>query len=236
VVIRIRISKKNRQHNQWTKEKIQKDKQRSTKHTFCLWSHSVILSVSMNWQWYWKLSICLWCQTYYEVTYKNNNASFEGINIQYRSLSNRTCCNAFDNVCLDLQNCCYSTYICEYYFRKSLWKRQSTNDAFYICMGSSVTNGWSCSGYSPIIISCGSTDREILVVMNYLWVIFLKFGLYRWTVLQPIKSPTQLFKKIEIVTTLILWCHWNKCFYFTGWNSDLCSNSSDSTEHKVFTK
>jgi len=32
VIIRIRISKKNRQHN-GQKEKIQKDKQRSTKHT-----------------------------------------------------------------------------------------------------------------------------------------------------------------------------------------------------------
>ena len=32
-VIRIRISKKNRQHND-QKEKVQKDKQRSTKHTY----------------------------------------------------------------------------------------------------------------------------------------------------------------------------------------------------------
>ena len=32
--IRIRISKKNRQQTQWAKEKVQKDKQRSTKHTY----------------------------------------------------------------------------------------------------------------------------------------------------------------------------------------------------------
>ena len=33
-VIRIRITKKNRQQTQWPKEKVQKDKQRSTKHTY----------------------------------------------------------------------------------------------------------------------------------------------------------------------------------------------------------
>ena len=33
-VIGINISKKNKQHNAWPKEKVQKDKQRSTKHTY----------------------------------------------------------------------------------------------------------------------------------------------------------------------------------------------------------
>jgi hypothetical protein len=33
-VIRIRITKKSRQQTQWPKEKVQKDKKRSTKHTY----------------------------------------------------------------------------------------------------------------------------------------------------------------------------------------------------------
>jgi hypothetical protein len=33
-VIGINISKKNKQHNAWPKEKVQKDKPRSTKHTY----------------------------------------------------------------------------------------------------------------------------------------------------------------------------------------------------------
>jgi len=39
-------------------------------------------------------------------TDKNNNVSLEGLNISYRSRSDTS-----DNVCLNLQSSCYSTYI-----------------------------------------------------------------------------------------------------------------------------
>jgi hypothetical protein len=48
-----------------------------------------------------------------DVTDKNNNISFEGLNIYYHSSSYRTRCDTTcsDNVCLDLQNWRYSIYI-----------------------------------------------------------------------------------------------------------------------------
>ena len=39
-------------------------------------------------------------------TDKNNNVNLEGLNISYRSH-----CDISDNVCLNLQSSCYSTYI-----------------------------------------------------------------------------------------------------------------------------
>ena len=53
-------------------------------------------------------------KSHYDVTDKNNNASFEDLNILYHqnhSLSCQTCCDTSNNVCLDLQNCRYSIFI-----------------------------------------------------------------------------------------------------------------------------
>lgn len=55
----------------------------------------------------------------------------------------------------------------------------------------SVAHGSSRSHYSPLIITRGSTDRLILVVMNYSLFISKHFDLFRRTVLQPIESETQ---------------------------------------------
>ena len=82
--------------------------------TFVLWSRRVILSVSINWLRYWKLSVGMILKTYYAVTDKHNNVSFEVIGKHYHwyhSLSYLTSCDTGDNVCLDLHNYHYSIYI-----------------------------------------------------------------------------------------------------------------------------
>jgi len=56
----------------------------------------------------------IWRKTHYDVTDKNNNISFEGLDIHYHkypSSPNRTHWDISDNVCLDLQNCYYSIFI-----------------------------------------------------------------------------------------------------------------------------
>jgi hypothetical protein len=53
-----------------------------------------------NWLSYWKV----WLQTHFDITDKNNNASFEDLDIHYHSSSlGQTCCDTSNNVCLNLQ-------------------------------------------------------------------------------------------------------------------------------------
>ena len=47
----------------------------------------------------------------YDVTSKNNNVSFAGLDIHYHRSSYQTCCYTSDNVCLDLKNWHYSIFI-----------------------------------------------------------------------------------------------------------------------------
>ena len=50
---------------------------------------------------------------HYDATDNNNNASFEGLDIhyhKYHSPAYQTCCDASDNVCLDIDKCHYSIY------------------------------------------------------------------------------------------------------------------------------
>jgi hypothetical protein len=44
-------------------------------------------------------------------TDKDNNVRLEGPNTHYHSSSFQTRCEAINNVCLDIQNCCYSVFI-----------------------------------------------------------------------------------------------------------------------------
>jgi hypothetical protein len=53
----------------------------------------------------------VWRQTHYDATDKNNNIRFEGLDIHYHSSYYRTRCYTIDNVCLGLQNWCYSIYL-----------------------------------------------------------------------------------------------------------------------------
>jgi ribosomal protein L20 len=56
----------------------------------------------------------IWRKTHYDVTNKNNNFSSEVLDRHYHKYSSssyRTHWNIRDNVCLDLQNCCYSLFI-----------------------------------------------------------------------------------------------------------------------------
>ena len=64
----------------------------------------------------------IWCKIYYDVTDKHNNISSEGLDRHYHknsSSSYQTHWDISDNVCLNLQNCCYSTCI---YISELLWE------------------------------------------------------------------------------------------------------------------
>ena len=99
--------------------------------TFSLWYVPLIKSGSLNWPWstkilgqfitsmrknrlwYWKLLVSVLRQTQFNVTDKNNNASFEDLDMHYlynHSSPCWTCCDTSDNVCLDLKNCRYSIF------------------------------------------------------------------------------------------------------------------------------
>ena len=61
-----------------------------------------------------KLNGQLDVKTHYDVTDKNNSVSSEGLDRHYNkypSSSYQTHRNTSDNVCLNLQHCCYSIYI-----------------------------------------------------------------------------------------------------------------------------
>jgi hypothetical protein len=72
------------------------------------WSTKILLvgqfvtRMRKNWIWYIMLDNenyrSVWCQTHFDVTDKNNNISW-------------TCWDTSNNVCLDLQNCCFSISI-----------------------------------------------------------------------------------------------------------------------------
>ena len=70
------------------------------------WCVLLIKSRSLNRPWSTKILASV--QTHLDVTDKNNSDSFEDFNIHYHSSSYQTCCDVSNNVCLDLQNCCYS--------------------------------------------------------------------------------------------------------------------------------
>jgi hypothetical protein len=53
---------------------------------------------------YWSIR----CKTHYDITDKNNNVSFED---RHYHKYPWTRLDISDNVCLDLQNCCYSVYV-----------------------------------------------------------------------------------------------------------------------------
>ena len=56
----------------------------------------------------------IWCKPHYDVIDKNNNVSSEDLDRHYHkypSSAYRTCWDISDNVCLNLQNCCYSLCI-----------------------------------------------------------------------------------------------------------------------------
>jgi hypothetical protein len=55
----------------------------------------------------------MWRQTHFDVTHKNNNGSFEDLDIHYHwydSSSCQTCCDTRYNVCINFQNCHYSIF------------------------------------------------------------------------------------------------------------------------------
>jgi hypothetical protein len=105
--------------------------------TFSFWLVPLIKSLNWPWStkilgqfvtrlcknrlWYWKYR-SLWHQTHFDVTDKNNNFSFEDLDIHYHSSSCRTHYKTSDNVCLKLQNCCYSILII--FQNIYLWKWQ----------------------------------------------------------------------------------------------------------------
>ena len=70
-----------------------------------------VTSVSNNCLCYWKLLVWVWCQTHYDVAYKNNNVSFEDLStdvitsIPTRPI--RLACDTSNYVCLDIHNCRY---------------------------------------------------------------------------------------------------------------------------------
>ena len=85
--------------------------------TFSLWCVPLIKTGSLNWptvryshaQGY----RSIWRKTHYDFSAKNNNVSSEGLDRlyhKYPSSSCRTRWDISDNVCLDLQNCCYSIF------------------------------------------------------------------------------------------------------------------------------
>ena len=66
-----------------------------------------------------------WCKAHCEVTDKNNNVSSESLDRHYHkypSESFRTRWDISNNVCLNLQNCCYSICLsfCPFRFPRSL--------------------------------------------------------------------------------------------------------------------
>ena len=64
----------------------------------------------------------VWCQTYCNVTDANNNLRFEGLDVHYHSSSYQTCSDTNDNVCLNLQTCCYSICTCQTLSLQSIQK------------------------------------------------------------------------------------------------------------------
>ena len=57
----------------------------------------------------------IWRKAHYDVTDNNNSVSFEGLDIHYHKYSSSSYLTRWDisnNVCLYLQNCRYSIFIC----------------------------------------------------------------------------------------------------------------------------
>ena len=75
--------------------------------------HQQIFSVSPDWLLILKIIGQCDMKHTIDVSDKNNNIRFEGLNIHryYHSLSYHTLCDTSSNVCPDLQNCSYSLYV-----------------------------------------------------------------------------------------------------------------------------
>ena len=80
---------------------------------FPMISLKYIVSINKLTNWYRKLTISVTWKTHYNITDKNNNIIFESLHTLslVPQLILWTHCYSGDNVCLDLQNCCYSIFV-----------------------------------------------------------------------------------------------------------------------------